>query len=128
MSSDWFARKLAGGRPVPAATPQQYAPPSYPQGPAAPPYIPPTAPTTNPQVTKENIHEVAGLWKGGKGTKTETQPCPNCGGNAYFSMTNGVSQGGAGARIATERGMAATSPRCFECGFNSVFGLQTGSM
>lgn len=126
MSSDWWARKLNGAPPAQQAPPQQQ--PSYPQGPAASPYLAPPPPSTQPQVTKENIHEVAGLWKGGKATKTETSHCPNCGGANYFSMANGESLGGAGARLMTQNGQVSTSPRCFNCGYNSAFGLQTGSM
>lgn len=124
-SADWFAKKLAGRQPAPQ---QPVGQPTYPQGPAAPPYVPPMPQPEHIQVTKDNIAEVAGLWKGGKATKTETARCPNCNGDKYFSMTNGESLGGAGARIATERGMANTSPRCFECGYSQARPLQTGSM
>lgn len=129
MSTDnWFARKLAGGAAPPQAPPSYQ--PSYPQGPAAPQHVPPVPQSTQPQVAPDgsNVAEVAGLWKGGQATKTETTSCPNCGGDHYFSMSNGASQGGAGARIATERGMAATSPRCFSCGYSTARPLQTGSM
>lgn len=125
MSADWFAKKLGGGAAQRTYTPTT---PSYPQGPPPPQHIPPVPQGQNPTVTKENIAEVAGLWKGGKATKTETSSCPNCGGDHYFSMSNGESLGGAGARIATERGMASTSPRCFDCGYSMARPLQTGSM
>lgn len=122
MSSDWYARKLAQ-----AAPPQQPQQQSYPGTALPPPYVPPVPPSSTPQVTKENIADVAGLWKGGQATKTETQRCPNCGGDHFFSMSNGVSAGGAGARLATSRGMATTAPRCFDCGYTTAFGLQTGA-
>lgn len=128
MSSDWYARKLGGQPSAPAYAPSTPQQPNYPGGPAAPPYVPPVPPATdNVQVTGENIAQVAGLWKGGQATKTETQRCPNCNGDHFFSMSNGVSAGGAGARIATERGMATTAPRCFDCGYTTRHGLQTGS-
>ena len=123
-SSDWWARKL-GGQPSAPAAPTSA--PNYPSGPAAPPYVPPVPPSSTPQVTKDNIAEVAGMWKGGQATKTETQRCPNCGGDHFFSMSNGVSAGGAGARLMTQNGMATTAPRCFDCGYTTAFGLQTGA-
>ena len=118
MSSDWFARKLAGGRPAPP----QHVQPSYPQGPPPPTYIPPVPQSQQPQVTKDNIAEVAGLWKGGEGTRKETTKCPNCGGDAFFSIQNAP-----GSRIATQNGMASAAPRCFECGYTTRHGLQTGA-
>lgn len=129
MSASWWAKKLAV--PAPASPAQGWAPQapaSYPSGPGPAPHLAPVPQGQQPQVTPQNIAEVAGLWKGGQATKTETTACPNCGGDYYFSMSNGVSAGGAGARIATERGMANTTPRCFSCGFNHHHGLQTGSM
>lgn len=127
MSTDWFAKKLGGGAAQRTYTPTT---PSYPQGPPPPQYAQPLPQSTQPQVAPDgsNIAEIAGLWKGGQATKTETQSCPHCGGDHYFSMSNGASQGGAGARIATERGMASTSPRCFDCGYSQARPLQTGSM
>ena len=134
MSADWWSRKLAGNvvPPPPAQPGNGYpaaytAPSSYPGGPRPAPGLPPVPQGQQPQVTKDNIAEVAGLWQGGQATKTETARCPNCGGDHYFSMRNGASAGGAGARIATERGMANTSPRCFDCGWNDHHGLQTGA-
>jgi len=134
MSSDWWAKKLGGAQAPPTpGYPGTQAPsvPSYPGGPAAPQYAPPVPQGQQPQVTKENIAEVAGLWKGGKGTQTETTTCPNCGGDYYMSQSHtppGGAAGGAGARIATERGMANVSPRCFSCGYSLARPLQTGSM
>lgn len=126
MSSDWWAKKLGGG--APARTYNPPAGPSYPQTPQRA-YIPPMPQASpNVQVTKDNLMEAAGQWQGGKATKTETGRCPDCGGDKYFSMSNGESLGGAGARIATERGMASTSPRCFECGYSLARPKQTGSM
>ena len=131
MSADWFAKKLGGGAPARTYNPPQ-AQPSYPQGPPPPSYVAPVPQGQQPQVTADNFAQVAGLWKGGKATKTETATCPNCGGDHYFSQTNvnplGGGGGGAAARIMTERGAATTSPRCFDCGYNQAFGLQTGSM
>ena len=127
-SASWFAKKLGTARPAPQQQPAYQPPPSYPQGPNPPPHVPPVPQPQHIQVTKDNIAEVAGMWQGGKATKTETARCPNCGGDKYFSMANGESLGGAGARLATERGMANTSPRCFECGYTMARPLQTGAM
>lgn len=129
MSADWWARKL-GGAAAPAVqqSPQQ----SYPGTPQQQYLLPVPQGGQHPQVTAANIAEVAGLWHGGKATKTETTRCPNCNGDHYFSQshTNTLAggAGGAGARIATERGMATTAPRCFDCGFSTARPLQTGSM
>jgi predicted nucleic-acid-binding Zn-ribbon protein len=124
MSDAWWAKKLGG---APAQAPQQ-AQPSYPQGPQPPAHVPPVPQGSYPQVTGDNIAQAAALWKGGKATKTETAKCPHCGGDNYFSMSNGESAGGAGARLMTQNGAVTTSPRCWNCGYNSAFGLQTGSM
>lgn len=123
MSSDWYARKLAGGA-APPATYTQPQQPSYPAtAPAAPPYIPPVPQSQNPQVTKENIHEVAGLWKGGEATRKETARCPNCGGDHFFSIQNAP-----GSKVATQNGMASAAPRCYDCGYTTRHGMQTGAM
>lgn len=137
-SSSWWARKLGGAAP-PATTTQSY-PQQQQQQPQAQPYgqqpqYPPPgghAPASNAHLTPDNFMAAAGQWQGGKATKTETSRCPNCGGDHYFSQTHtnplGGGGGGAGARIATERGMANTSPRCFDCGYSLARPLQTGSM
>jgi hypothetical protein len=125
-SADWFAKKLGGGAPARTYTPPTapaYNQPSYPQGPPPPAYVPPVPQGQQPKVTAENIAQVAGLWKGGEATRKETSTCPNCGGNAYFSMTNAN-----GSKVATQHGMASAAPRCFECGYTTHHGLQTGAM
>ena len=120
MSSDWFAKKLGGGAPARTYTPT--TPSSYPQGPPPPQHLPPVPQSQQPQVTADNIAQVAGLWKGGEGTRKETAKCPNCGGDAFFSIQNAPQ-----SRVATQHGMVSAAPRCFECGYTTRHGLQTGA-
>lgn len=119
-SADWYARKLGGN-----AAPSTYTPttaPNYPSGPAAPPHLAPVPPSSTPQVTGENIAAVAGLWKGGQATKTETTRCPHCNSDHFFSISNAP-----GSRIATQSGMASAAPRCYSCGYTTRHGMQTGA-
>lgn len=60
-------------------------------------------------VTRENIGQVAGLWRGGRGMSTETQPCPKCGSPHYFSRGNAKGRG------------PMPAPLCMTCGFNGIF-------
>lgn len=107
MSADWWARKL--GQPAPRPPGVQLPPP-----PVLPPLSAPVQPqqpagSPNTQVTGENIVDAAAAWQGGLGTRTETTPCPACGGGLYFSRANvGPSQ----------------APRCYSCGYNSRFPQQ----
>lgn len=101
MSSSWWSKKL--GTPTPTHTQT----PLPPVTPPAPPRIP-SMPTPTPQsapniaVTSDNFQEVATLWQGGEATRTETQRCPNCGGDHYFSRSN----------------TGQTVPaRCYDCGY-----------
>lgn len=118
MSSDgWWARKL--GNPPPAVP--QYQQQSYPAT-QQPSYRPPPlgaqTPLQHVQVTKDNVVELAGLWQGGQGTKTETSRCPQCSSGDYFSRMN-VS----GSRVVnTSSGTTASAaPHCFDCGFNGLY-------
>jgi hypothetical protein len=119
MSSDsgWWARRL-GEQPQQRQTPiypqPQYPNPQYQQ--QAPQY-PQQAPQQpqyqqspqHPQVTVDNLFEAAMTWQGGPAARTETQPCPQCGGGHYFSRTNGPSRG------------PAPAPMCYDCGYNGMF-------
>lgn len=125
-SSSWWARKLGN---EPAAPPQHQGYPQqqgYPQAPSYPATgpgyhgPPPQQPQTTEhiQVTKENVVALTGLWKGGQGTKTETQSCPNCGSGDYFSRAN-VS---GSKMVNTNSGtMAHAAPHCFDCGHNGLY-------
>lgn len=53
-------------------------------------------------VTPENFTDVAGLWQGGQGTRTETSRCPACGGDHYFSRRNSGQQ---------------VPAHCYSCGY-----------
>ena len=125
-NAEWYARRLGKNRPPPPrATP--------PTGPAPPVRIPPASSYTGEQqpaveVTAENLAEVAALWKGGQGTKTENQKCPNCSSDLYFSRSNGTGEGGgSGAKVYTQNGMATVAPRCYACGYTPAMPLQAGS-
>lgn len=67
--------------------------------------------------TDENgqIHfmDAAMRWRGGKGTKTETGRCPECGSANFFSRKEGTKM--------TANGPVAPAPQCFDCGFNGVY-------
>lgn len=121
-SASWYARKLAGSPAPSTYTAPPTNAPNYPSGPAAPPYVPPVPPSSTPQVTGENIAQVAGLWKGGQATKTETTRCPHCNSDHFFSMSNAP-----GNRIATQNGMMSAAPRCYSCGYTTRHGMQTGA-
>lgn len=137
MSTDWWAARLGRAAPPPQARqgmvqPQQApapAPPqqSHPQVPAA--YAQPTVPHVNPNAMSEaqimqlvregkldKMH-VIGLaaQKGGKGTKIETDLCPECGSSQYFQRKSESKMG------------AAPAPYCHTCGYNGKF-EQYGAM
>jgi hypothetical protein len=125
-TSDWYARRLATAQGH-AAPPQ--APPQYPQHPQQPQYPQQQQPqypqqqqpqpineqdfikagaTRKEGITPMDVLERAGA-KGGKGTRTETKLCPDCGGNQYFER-----------KAAGKMGMAP-APYCHTCGYNGVF-------
>jgi hypothetical protein len=56
-------------------------------------------------VTTDNIYEAAAFWKGGPAATTDTELCPGCGGNQYFS------------RRVTKHG-PEPAPHCYNCGYN----------
>lgn len=123
-TTGWYARHLGGGRQAPPPPPQQpqyyppqgyqQPPPQYPQQPQHQNYdgysqqnvYPPQQPQIN------NIHDVVGamgLWQGGEATRTETQRCPQCGGNHFFSRSQGARRG------------PSPAPSCFDCGYTGLF-------
>ena len=127
MKSDkgWWDRHLGHGQqPAPRQpqsfqqAPQQPAPAvhqqnvpmqhGYPQQGQQPP---------QPQVTAENFTEAMNYWQGGEATKTETQRCPKCGSNHYFSRQ--------GEGVFGQKGRVAPSPMCFDCGYNAVYHQET---
>jgi len=59
-------------------------------------------------VTPMDVLERAGA-KGGKGTRTETSTCPECGGNQFFQ------------RKALAKMGHAPAPYCHSCGYNGMF-------
>jgi predicted RNA-binding Zn-ribbon protein involved in translation (DUF1610 family) len=60
-------------------------------------------------VTLENLYEMAGHWHGGKAHQVDTQPCPNCGSNQFFSRSQGIRRG------------PPPAPHCYNCGYNGLF-------
>jgi len=125
-SADWWARKLAAqGRPATAPPQAPTQQPSYPHtGPTPPPAPLPHGAQQEIVVTKDNLVEAAAQWKGGEATRKETQHCPDCGSNNFFSN----SSSGPGSRVFTQGGAMPVAPRCFDCGYNTSFGKQTGAM
>jgi hypothetical protein len=119
-STGWYARHLGGKLPPPQ--PQAYQPPPQNYPPAQPqgypqhqnyegytqqtPYPSPQQPQIN------NIHDVVsamGQWQGGEAARTETQRCPQCGGNHFFSRAQGARRG------------PPPAPSCFDCGYTGLF-------
>lgn len=125
MSDSWWAKKLGGAAP-PSRAPQ-YAPQYTPQVPAREAYTP--QPT---RFDPANPIESMAQWRGGDGTRKETERCPHCGGDHFFSNQNinPLAGGGTGAggRLITQNGVQTVAPRCWDCGYTTAHGLQTGSM
>lgn len=109
--SDWYARRLARARseaPAPRQQPQAYAP-AYRQQAPPPGYMPRPAPESV-RTTIDNLWGQMQAWRGGAAHRIDPHPCPNCGGNQYFSRT--------GAEV--RRG-PPPAPHCFDCGYNGMF-------
>lgn len=104
------------GQPIYNAPPQQANPMVY-QGPPQPTAHPQLSEQemiqaalndSDPRATPMDVLERAGM-KGGKGTRTETDLCPECGSNHFFT------------RKALSKFGAAPAPYCHECGYNGMF-------
>lgn len=124
-AADWYARKL-GGASAPAG---RQGTPQVEQmlvrhTPAPPGYLPPgqavvgyeddeTQPSVDAPAGQMRMGDAIMRWRGGKGTKTETQSCPSCGGKNYFSRSSQAK--------ATQNGLAPPAPTCFDCGFNGIY-------
>lgn len=124
MSVSWWAKRL-GTAPPPTSTPDAWNMPRY--APPTPSHVQAPQQQFVPQmeapVLDENgqMHMADAIvrWRGGDGTKKETQTCPNCGGRNYFSRSSGQ-----GKRIGlmNRSGQACPpAPICFECGYNGIF-------
>ena len=114
---NWFQKRLQEeqGGPLPAPQPVVH---SYPQayqqgnGPVPSQQQAPQQQTSDVdqlEHTPENIKMLMNYWTGGEGTKTETNRCPACGGNHYFSRSQGTMRG------------PAPAPMCYSCGYNGMF-------
>lgn len=133
----WYSDRVAketGRAPQQYVPPQQQPPPQYPQHPQGfpqqqnPGYQQPPPPqqqvsdadfikagrTGADGVTPMDVLERAAA-QGGKGTRTETSQCPECGGNQYFQ------------RRALSKMGAAPAPYCHSCGYNGLY-EQYGAM
>lgn len=66
--------------------------------------------TPNVTVTADNFAEASTHWQGGDATRQESQNCPNCGSNLFFTRANA-------GTLYSQNGMAAPAPRCYACGF-----------
>lgn len=106
MSSDpnWYARRL--GSPQPQRS-------SYPPTQSAAPattYTPQQTPQGGQGVREvDTIYEAAQYWRGGEAHRTETNSCPRCGGQHYYSRSQGIARG------------PVPAPMCFDCGYNGMF-------
>ena len=114
--SDWYARRLARHRTEQGQPMVPYARQAPLQQPPQPPqhvpfqqaaqeyFEPPKGATT-----VDNLYQMMGRWKGGKAHKIDSEPCPECGSNQYFSRTDGHRRG------------PPPAPHCYNCGFNGLF-------
>jgi len=75
----------------------------------APQAAPYTQHQTQVPVTIENLYAMAGHWHGGQAHKVDTDPCPRCGSNQFFSRINGKTRG------------PEPAPHCYNCGYNGMF-------
>lgn len=113
--NDWWSRRLGEQH----APPPNYPPATYPQQPQQgypqhpqqgyPQQPQQGYPPQQPMVNADNLYQAAMTWQGGEAHRKETNRCPNCGGNHYFSRAAGVSRG------------PAPAPLCYDCGFNGMF-------
>lgn len=104
---NWYAQKLGGNAP---AQPQSYQQPQYPvQQPQVPQQQVPQPQQQMPQVTADNFKQAMNYWQGGEAMRTERNPCPKCGGQHYYSRSQGTMRG------------PAPAPLCFDCGYNGNF-------
>lgn len=113
MSAGWYARHLGGGTQAPPAPPQQNPnyPPAY-QPSQPPPVAPPPTMTQQGQALPPGqmpLIDAVQMWRGGPAHRTDPHPCPQCGGDHYYSRTQGPSRG------------PAPAPMCFDCGYNGMF-------
>ena len=97
MTATWWAKKLGTPEAHPGTVPdaRTFDRPTMP----APQPVPALPSMT---VTVGNFAEATAAWQGGPAARTESQPCPNCGSNLFFSRSNGGS---------------AVAPRCYSCGY-----------
>lgn len=131
--SDWYARRLAVERGTSyqqSAPPQPYSnPQQYPQVPQHIQQHQPN-PGVNPgamseaeiikmaregQITDASLAAMVAAKGGGKGTKTETQLCPECN-SAHFFQRKALSKMG-----------NPPAPICMDCGYNGLY-EQYGAM
>lgn len=140
--SDWYSNRVAAERgqprppsPPPVQYPQhpgqnyqqtQYPPqyPQYPQYPQQPqqPQQPQVSDadfikagrTGNAGITPMDVLERSAM-KGGKGTRVETELCPECGSNHFFQRKGSGKMG------------MAPAPYCHSCGYNGIY-EQYGAM
>ena len=121
-SKSWWAKRLGNqpqAREQQYPTPQQGYPPAVPQQQQQQPGYPqqqgyqqqqPQDPYAGkkPANVGEAV-EAMKYWTGGEAVATETQRCPSCGGNHYFSRRAGSSR------------LPPPAPQCFDCGYNGMF-------
>jgi len=106
MKSDagWWAKRL----PSPPQGRQVQPQPQY-QQPQPQPQPQYQQPQPQGQVSVDNIIEAVAAWQGGEATRTETNRCPSCGGDHYFSRAQGAHRG------------PPPAPMCYSCGFTGLF-------
>lgn len=126
--SDWWSKKLAGQQPTPSRT--YSTPPTAPPIRIPAPVQAPNAPTPThplaeshtglvdpdrPANAEVTFSEAMRKWSGGEAMKKEGNlTCPECGSIYVFSRT--------GKGHSTTVNGASPAPRCYECGWNGMYG------
>lgn len=120
---DWWSKKLGTDRPPATPTPDtwnlpRHTPPTPAHQMPQQSYVPPA----NAMIPDENgqLHmgEAIMYWRGGEGTRKETNRCPKCNGANYFSRSD--------QKVFTQNGAATPAPKCFNCGYNGLFEIFGG--
>jgi hypothetical protein len=109
MADDWWARNLGTPSRAPAQQPQRYQQPPQQQAPQYQQQAPQYQQAQQQVDPNRPLIEQAMSWRGGEAHRTETVPCPKCGGGHFYSRSQGISRG------------PAPAPMCFDCGFNGMF-------
>lgn len=99
--------------------PQAVPQPGYPTQPGYPAPQQPGTPAPQQQggETLSQMLAVSGNVRG-PGNRLETNKCPECGGDHFFSRSYAVSESGKAHPLPPDR---TPAPRCYDCGFTGLY-------